>query len=72
VDVLVEKTENRFLTSVYRKPTFTGQYNRWDSLVQRKEINLIGTLVHRALAICSKEKLSNELENIRNILRKNG
>jgi len=24
------------------------------------------------LAICSKEKLSNELENIRNILRKNG
>jgi len=28
LDVLVEKTENRFLTSVYRKPTFTGQYNR--------------------------------------------
>ena len=29
--VLVEKSDTEFLTSVYRKPTFTGQYIRWDS-----------------------------------------
>ena len=30
-DVLVEKSDTQFLTLVYRKPTFTGQYIDWDS-----------------------------------------
>jgi len=73
LDVLIEKTNIKFLTSIYRKPTFTGQYIRWNSFSSKKQkTNLIGTLVHRALEICSKEKLEPELDNIRNILRKNG
>ena len=28
LDVLVKRSNNKFLTSVYRKPTFTGQYTR--------------------------------------------
>ena len=31
LDVLVEKEGNGFLTSIYRKPTFTGEYIRWNS-----------------------------------------
>ena len=31
LDVLVEKEGTGFLTSVYRNPTFTGQYIRWNS-----------------------------------------
>ena len=31
LDVLVEKTEFGSVTSVYRKPTFTGQYISYDS-----------------------------------------
>jgi len=31
LDVKIEKETNKFLTSVYRKPTFIGQYTRWDS-----------------------------------------
>ena len=31
LDVLVEKCYSEFVTSVYRKPTFTEQYLRWDS-----------------------------------------
>ena len=31
LDVLVEKEGTGFLTSIYRKPTFTGQYIRWHS-----------------------------------------
>ena len=31
LDVLVERHDSEFLTSVYRKPTFTGQYLRWNS-----------------------------------------
>ena len=35
-------------------------------------INLISTLVHRALVICSESTLQNELSNIRTILINNG
>ena len=31
LDVLVEKTEDGFLTTIYHKATFTGQCTRWDS-----------------------------------------
>ena len=31
LDVLVENEGTGFLTSIYRKPTFTWQYTRWNS-----------------------------------------
>ena len=73
LDVFIEKSGNNFLTSIYRKPTFTGQYLRWDSFgPTKRKTNLIGTLVHRALKICSKSKLQQELDQIRAILLNNG
>ena len=73
LDVLVETNDHEFITSVYRKPTFTGQYTRWNSFCpMKKNNNLISTLVHRALVICSKSTLENELSNIRSILINNG
>ena len=36
LDVLVEKEGTGFLTSVYRKPTFTGQYIRWNSFSSKQ------------------------------------
>ena len=35
LDVLVERCDSSFLTSVYRKPTFTGLYLSWDSFSHR-------------------------------------
>ena len=71
--VLVTKSDNKFITSVYRKPTFTGQYIHWNSFgPKQRKTNLIDTLTHRALKICSKSTLKHELENIRSILVKNG
>ena len=73
LDVLVERHDSEFLTSVYRKPTFTGQYLRWSSFSPQKwKTNLIGTLVYRAFMICSKSKLDPELGKIRSILLENG
>ena len=73
LNVKIEKDNGQFLTSIYRKPTFTGQYIRWDSFgPSKRKTNLIGTLVHRALVICSKSKLQQELDSIRFILRQNG
>ena len=36
LDVNVERTVTGFETSVYRKPTFTGQYLRWESFSPTK------------------------------------
>ena len=53
LDVLVEKNDHKFVTSIYRKPTFTGQYIRWNSFCpMKRKTNLISTLVHRALVTC--------------------
>ena len=72
-DVLVEKNGHKFVTSMYRKPTFTGQYIRWNSFCpMERKTNLISTLVHRALGICSESTLQNELSNIRTVLINNG
>ena len=73
LDVLVEKSPSKFITSIYRKPTFTSQYLRWNSFSPRKrKTNLILTLTHRALAICSPETLPSELDKIKSILLTNG
>jgi len=50
LDVKIEKDTNKFLTSVYRKPTFIGQYTRWDSFgLPKHKTNHIGILAYRAL-----------------------
>ena len=74
LDVNVHKsTTGTFTTSVYRKPTFAGQYQHWNSFcpIQRK-INLIDLLADRAMKICSKVHLNEELTKIREILGNNG
>ena len=73
LDVHIERTPDRFITSVYRKPTFSGQYIRWTSFcTKRRKLNLISTLTHRAKNICSDETLQQELNSIRLLLANNG
>ena len=73
LDVLVEKEGTGLLASIYRKPTFTGQYIRWNSFSPKtRKISLIKTLVHRALMICSKTKLGSELDKIKQLLIEDG
>ena len=72
LDVYVERTDNGFETSVYRKPTFTGQYLRRKSFSPlKRKISQISTLVHRALMICTKRRLNGETERIKKILLDN-
>ena len=69
LDILVERTELAFKTSVYRKPTFFGQYICWESFSPRKrKTNLIATLVNSALKKCTKNKLRQEIDFIKKIL----
>ena len=73
LDVLVERGESVFLTSVYRKPTFTGLYLSWDAFAPRsKKLNLIKCLSFIALNICSDSKIEEELTVIRDLFLNNG
>ena len=73
LDVHVEHTKGSYETKVYRKPTFTGQYLRWEFFTPTKrKANLVSTLVHGALKICSKSKLKEEIKRIKEILLGNG
>ena len=47
LDVYIESTDIGFETSVYRKPTFTGQYLRWESFSPlKRKISVISALVY--------------------------
>ena len=50
LDVLIERQLEGFTTSVYRKPTFAGTYQKWNSFSpQSRKISLLEMIVHRAL-----------------------
>ena len=71
--VYVKRTYVDFEISVYGKPTFTGQYLRWESFCPLKhKISPISTLVHQALMTCTESRLNGEIEQIKKILLDNG
>ena len=73
LDVLVERCNFSFLTSVYRKPTFTGLYLNWHSFAPKsRKLNLIRCLSYRALNICTDYKIENELKVIKDVFIDNG
>ena len=73
LDVLIKHSSTELLTTVYRKPTFTGLYTRWDSFCDtRNKINLIRSLTFRAKTICSPSLLSAEIAKLEDILCSNG
>ena len=73
LDIQVFRESNRFTTSIYRKPTFTGVYTRWDSFCPTSQkIALIRSLTLRAKRICSEEHLDDELGKLNSIFAKNG
>ena len=73
LDVLVEKSSQGTVTSVYRKPTFTGQYIMFDSYCSyQNKVNLVRNLVDRAERICSSSKLAEELDFLKSFFLKNG
>ena len=73
LDVCIEKRNHVFETKVYRKSIFTGQYIRWESFCSiSRKLNLISLLVYRALKICTRNDLKQEMKNIKKILLDNG
>ena len=52
VNIILEK--DKFTTSIHRKPTFSGIYTHFDSLLpSSNKIGLLHTLLYRCFRICS-------------------
>lgn len=73
LDVLVKKEENGFRTSVYRKPTNTGQYlNFHSNSPNNVKMGIAQGLFFRAFKVSSDEEAKNkEIEIIKEELRNN-
>ncbi len=68
LDVSIERTSGSFITSVFRKQTFGGDYIPWSSFCpKRRKIGLISCLLKRALKICSPSKLDEEVGKLTSI-----
>ena len=73
LDVHVIRATEDFSTTIYRKPTFSGLYTRWDSYcAPSQKFALIRSLALRAKRICSPEHLAGEIDNLKTIFTRNG
>ena len=74
LDIKIVRENNKFTNSVYRKPTFSGVFTNFESFIPNSyKYTLIFILLHRAFKLCSNfELFHQEIENLKNIFRKNG
>ena len=75
LDVLLTRTtDGSIVTSIYRKPTFSGLYMKWDSFVPKSyKKGLVNCLVFRAWKLCSSYVLfHSEILFAKELLMSNG
>ena len=73
LDTRVIRNVDKYITTVYHKPTFTGVYLNWKSLTARKyKIGLINCLLNRIWRICTTQQHKDEeVAQLKLILAKN-
>ena len=73
LEVEVSRQEGHFVTTVYRKPTFSGVYTHFESFLPTiYKFGMIYTLVYRCFKICSDwTKFNEELNFLKQIFLKN-
>ena len=73
LDVKICKENNKFTTSVFRKPTFSGVFANFDSFIPISyKHGLVNTLIFRCFKICSSYKnLRNEIVYLKEIFKGN-
>jgi len=73
LDTTIERRVGKYITTLYRKKTFTGVYPNWTSLTaKRYKLGLIKNLTIRILRICMDPKdIENKLAKMKTMLEKN-
>ena len=74
LDVEVSREKGKFVTTVYRKPTFSGVYTHFESFLPTVyKFGMVYTLVYRCFKICSDwTKFHEELSFLKQGFLKNG
>ena len=74
LDIKISRDNNKFTTSVSRKPTFSGVFTNFGSFIPKSnKYNLLFTLLHRAFKLCSDfELLHQEIDKLKIIFESNG
>ena len=73
LDIKISRENNKFVISVYRKPTFSGVFTNFESFVPDiDKRGLIETLLHRSFRLYSKyENFHREIGTLKSILKRN-
>ena len=74
LDIKITRDNNKFMTSVYRKPTFSGAFTNFGSSIPKSwKYNLLFTILHRAFKLCSNfERFHQEIDKFKTIFENNG
>ena len=71
LDIKITRDNNKFMTSVYGKPTISGVFTNFGSFMPSSyKYNLLFTLLHRAFKLCSNfERIIRKLTSLRLFLK---
>ena len=71
LDIKISHENNKFVTSVYQKPTFSGVFTNFESFIPDiYKRGLTETLLHRSFRLCSNyENFHREIETLKSILK---
>ena len=74
LDIKITRDNNKFMTLVYRKPTFSGVFTNFESFIPKSyKYNLMFTLLHRTFKLCSNfERFHREIDKLKTIFKNNG
>ena len=74
LDIKITKDNNKFMTSVYCKPTFSRVFTNFGSFILKSyKYNLLFMLLHRAFKLCSNfEHFYQEIDKLKTIFENNG
>ena len=73
LDIKITRDNNKFMTLVYRKPTFSRVFTNFGSFILKSsKYNLLFTLLHRAFKLCSNfERFHQEIDKLKTIFENN-
>ena len=74
LDIKIIRGNNKFMSSVYRKPTFSGVFTNFGSFIPKSyKYNLLFTLLHKVFKLCSNfERFHQEIDKLKTIFENNG
>ena len=74
LDIEISRENGKFVTNIYRKPTFSGVYTHFERfLPSTHKFGMLYTLVYRCFTFCSDwTKLHRELVTLKEIFQRIG